>query len=53
MRFYPVMAEWKEVPADLLTQDIPGLDAIVDGRGYVAFSRRPDLLYGVVEEVSA
>jgi len=52
-KFYPIMEEWSRVPGDLLTQDRRDLEAIVDGRGFVAFSRRPDPLEGVIEEVFA
>ena len=52
-KFYPLMAYWNEVPAKLLAQDLKGVDAVVDGRGYVAFSRRPDPLAGILEEVTA
>ena len=52
-KFYPIMAHWNEVPIDLLVQDRRDLEAIVDGRGFVAFSRRPDPLAGIVEEVFA
>ena len=51
MKFYPVMAHWSEVPISLLVQDRSDIEAVVDGRGYVAFSRRVDPLDGIVEAI--
>jgi len=50
-KFFPCMAPISQVPAIWLTQDRNDIEAVVDARGFVAFTAHPDPLEGVVYDL--